>query len=416
MDWRHRAACRDEDPELFFPIGNTGPALLQIEEAKAVCRRCAVVETAWLGAGVRPGRRRLGRPVRGRAPRAQAPHRPRPGPRRPEPHRQTTAPTPRRPRRHRRGSRRVVGVRPSRPVGSARRQVQRHLGAGVAVRQRAGVAAQLALDQGAHDLQARAAPTRSASKPGRQPDAVVGDLDPQPAGRSRARRRRPRRAPSRPSPSPCSTAFCTSSVSTIASGVATSARQHAERARRARAAPVRRAERADVGRPSPASRSAISSNVDVLVGRVRQRLVHERDRADPAHRLLERRRAASGTSIRRACSRSSAATVCRLFFTRWWISRIVASLVDQLALAAAQLGDVADEHQRADAHAAGLQRDRPQQHAPPPAPRPRPSAARAQPLTTATAPRRPGRAPARRSAVTSPRSAPTRSPAGPSRR
>ena len=45
MDWRHRAACRDEDPELFFPIGNTGPALLQIEEARAVCRRCEVVDT-----------------------------------------------------------------------------------------------------------------------------------------------------------------------------------------------------------------------------------------------------------------------------------------------------------------------------------------------------------------------------------
>jgi WhiB family redox-sensing transcriptional regulator len=44
MDWRHRAACRDEDPELFFPIGTTGPALLQIEEAKAVCRRCNVVD------------------------------------------------------------------------------------------------------------------------------------------------------------------------------------------------------------------------------------------------------------------------------------------------------------------------------------------------------------------------------------
>ena len=42
MDWRHRAACLDEDPELFFPIGNTGPALLQIEEAKQVCRRCDV--------------------------------------------------------------------------------------------------------------------------------------------------------------------------------------------------------------------------------------------------------------------------------------------------------------------------------------------------------------------------------------
>jgi WhiB family redox-sensing transcriptional regulator len=49
MDWRHRAACRDEDPELFFPIGNTGPALLQIEEAKAVCRSCAVMDDclAW---------------------------------------------------------------------------------------------------------------------------------------------------------------------------------------------------------------------------------------------------------------------------------------------------------------------------------------------------------------------------------
>lgn len=42
--WHNRAVCREEDPELFFPIGNTGPALLQIEEAKAVCRRCPVME------------------------------------------------------------------------------------------------------------------------------------------------------------------------------------------------------------------------------------------------------------------------------------------------------------------------------------------------------------------------------------
>ena len=42
MNWRHRAACRTEDPELFFPVGNSGPALLQIGEAKAVCRRCPV--------------------------------------------------------------------------------------------------------------------------------------------------------------------------------------------------------------------------------------------------------------------------------------------------------------------------------------------------------------------------------------
>ena len=44
MTWRDRAACLDEDPELFFPIGNTGPALRQIEESKAVCRRCEVIE------------------------------------------------------------------------------------------------------------------------------------------------------------------------------------------------------------------------------------------------------------------------------------------------------------------------------------------------------------------------------------
>lgn len=44
-----KSACLTEDPELFFPIGNTGPALLQIEEAKKVCRRCTVREQclAW---------------------------------------------------------------------------------------------------------------------------------------------------------------------------------------------------------------------------------------------------------------------------------------------------------------------------------------------------------------------------------
>lgn len=45
MNWRNRAACLGSDPELFFPVGDTGPALLQIEEAKAVCGRCEVVET-----------------------------------------------------------------------------------------------------------------------------------------------------------------------------------------------------------------------------------------------------------------------------------------------------------------------------------------------------------------------------------
>ncbi len=40
--WRTRAACLDEPIELFFPIGTTGPALDQIEEARAVCARCEV--------------------------------------------------------------------------------------------------------------------------------------------------------------------------------------------------------------------------------------------------------------------------------------------------------------------------------------------------------------------------------------
>lgn len=39
-DWRDQAACRTEDPELFFPKGDSGPWLPAIEEAKNVCRRC----------------------------------------------------------------------------------------------------------------------------------------------------------------------------------------------------------------------------------------------------------------------------------------------------------------------------------------------------------------------------------------
>jgi WhiB family redox-sensing transcriptional regulator len=42
MNWRDRAACRTEDPELFFSVGTTGPALDQLTEAKSVCQRCPV--------------------------------------------------------------------------------------------------------------------------------------------------------------------------------------------------------------------------------------------------------------------------------------------------------------------------------------------------------------------------------------
>src|SRR5699024_12272066 len=43
MDWRDRAECLNHDPELFFPIGNTGPAITQIQEAKAGCQKCDVM-------------------------------------------------------------------------------------------------------------------------------------------------------------------------------------------------------------------------------------------------------------------------------------------------------------------------------------------------------------------------------------
>lgn len=44
MDWRDRAACLTQNPELFFPIGLTGSALDQLDQAKRVCSDCVVRE------------------------------------------------------------------------------------------------------------------------------------------------------------------------------------------------------------------------------------------------------------------------------------------------------------------------------------------------------------------------------------
>ena len=44
-DWRDRARCVGQDPELFFPIGDKDEAAKKIiDKAKAVCSKCTVVE------------------------------------------------------------------------------------------------------------------------------------------------------------------------------------------------------------------------------------------------------------------------------------------------------------------------------------------------------------------------------------
>lgn len=43
-DWRHGAACLDQDPELFFPVGTDLGAVGQAQDAKAVCVRCPVMD------------------------------------------------------------------------------------------------------------------------------------------------------------------------------------------------------------------------------------------------------------------------------------------------------------------------------------------------------------------------------------
>ena len=41
-EWRDDAICRDTDPDLFFPVGTTGHAVVQIDRAKQVCTECGV--------------------------------------------------------------------------------------------------------------------------------------------------------------------------------------------------------------------------------------------------------------------------------------------------------------------------------------------------------------------------------------
>ena len=44
-DWRDQAACRDADPELFFPDDGLRSARAQVKTAKLICRGCLVSAT-----------------------------------------------------------------------------------------------------------------------------------------------------------------------------------------------------------------------------------------------------------------------------------------------------------------------------------------------------------------------------------
>ncbi|WP_189220429.1 MULTISPECIES: WhiB family transcriptional regulator [Streptomyces] len=43
MEWLRHAACVGEDPDLFFPVGTSGPALDDIAAAKRICADCPVI-------------------------------------------------------------------------------------------------------------------------------------------------------------------------------------------------------------------------------------------------------------------------------------------------------------------------------------------------------------------------------------
>ena len=40
--WIERSRCTGEDPELFFPVGTTGPAIEQAAKAIEICNLCPV--------------------------------------------------------------------------------------------------------------------------------------------------------------------------------------------------------------------------------------------------------------------------------------------------------------------------------------------------------------------------------------
>ena len=44
MEWMDQALCRQTDPALFVPEGNSSDVYQAHEQAKAICRRCPVIK------------------------------------------------------------------------------------------------------------------------------------------------------------------------------------------------------------------------------------------------------------------------------------------------------------------------------------------------------------------------------------
>ena len=206
MDWRHRAVCRDEDPELFFPVGNSGPALAQIADAKLVCNRCSVVtecltwalesgQDAGVWGGMSEDERRA---LKRRNARTKA--------RTGSDHSTTSVAVP-----HGRGR---DFLSPERPIGTLSTT-------SVPPRRRAAPqgTVEFRRNQGPHDLQTQTVRIRQA-EPIRYPTPVVVDYDVQPGAERLAR------ITTLPclsaGPKACWMAFWTSSVTTMTSAVARS--------------------------------------------------------------------------------------------------------------------------------------------------------------------------------------------------
>ena len=319
-DWRAVSACRDTDPDLFFPVGTTGPAHRADRDRQGRLQRPARPRAVpRVRPHHQPGLRHLGRHLRGGAPQAPSPVARRPAPRQLTPTALPQCPRP------------PPGEAVARPgptsgrTGTERRTT-------VPGRCRLGPVAPAdsieppsSVVTSVRTIDRPSPVAASREKPSGRPDAVVGHVD------DEARRRRwPARRPH----------VAAAGVGAVGVGVVDRVLQqlgehHRQRAWRppragSPASPVDRERgsgaRARSGPPRPCGRAAARSRRTARRRRRRATASRAPGRstgcAAPTPRSPPWPRATTGAG---ACSRSSDEIVCRLFFTRWWISRIVAS-------------------------------------------------------------------------------------------